>query len=126
MPAVTPAEVATFPSRTKIGSGRTVTSGYRAASPAQLAQCVVACRPASRPASASRNAPVQTATIRSAPAPVRRSQPITSGTGSRVPGPPGTSSVCGAGSSRRSASGAIASPLPVRTGPPPTLAVLIS
>ena len=35
MPAVTPAEVATFPSRTKIGSCSTLTRGYLAASESQ-------------------------------------------------------------------------------------------
>jgi hypothetical protein len=35
MPAVTPADVATGPSRTKIGSGSTVTAAYRRASVAQ-------------------------------------------------------------------------------------------
>ena len=43
-----------------IGSGWTVTSGKRFASSEQLAQCVAAFRPFSRPASASKNAPVQT------------------------------------------------------------------
>ena len=50
IPAVTPADVTTSPSRTKIGSASTRTSGYRSASRSQLAQCVVARRPSSRPA----------------------------------------------------------------------------
>ena len=44
----------------KIGSGSTVTSGYWAASSSQRSQWVVTLRPFSSPASASRNAPVQT------------------------------------------------------------------
>lgn len=50
MPAVTPAEVAIGPSRTKIGSGSTWTSGYRRANVPQTRQWVVARRPASSPA----------------------------------------------------------------------------
>ena len=49
IPAVTPAEVYTSPSRTKIGSASTSTSGWRSASSAQLAQCVVARRPFEQP-----------------------------------------------------------------------------
>ena len=125
MPAVTPAEVATFPSRTKIGSGSTVTPGYRWASLAQLAQCVVTRARPSSPASASTNVPVHTDTIRSASGACVRSQPISSGAGARLPGPPGTITVCGVSSSARSASGTMVSPLPVRTVTPPTLAVRI-
>ena len=61
MPAVTPADVHTLPSRTKIGSGSTVDvrdSVARARSHAR--QCVVARRPSSSPAAASTNAPVHT------------------------------------------------------------------
>ena len=47
MPAVTPAEVQTGPSRTKIGSGSTRTAGKRRASSAQHDQWVAARRPSS-------------------------------------------------------------------------------
>ena len=57
---MTPAEVATLPSRTKIRSGSTITFGCRSARAAHHAQWVVARRPSSRPAVASSSAPVQT------------------------------------------------------------------
>ena len=61
MPAVTPADVHTLPSRTKIGSGSTVTSGYSAREVRRTTtQCVVARFPSSRPAAASTNVPVHT------------------------------------------------------------------
>src|SRR5271169_1112551 len=66
MPAVTPAEVQTGPSHTKIGSGSTRTAGKRWASLAQYIQWVAARRPSSTPAAASRNAPVQTEATRRA------------------------------------------------------------
>ena len=72
MPAVTPAEVKTCPSRVKMGSGSTRTVGYRAANWAQRDQWVVARRPSSSPASASRNAPVHTDVTRRAVAASRR------------------------------------------------------
>ncbi len=50
MPAVTPADVRTLPSATKIGSGSTSTCGKRRASSSHHAQCVVTRRPSSRPA----------------------------------------------------------------------------
>src|SRR6202044_1673487 len=86
MPAVTPAEVARSPSLMKIGSGSTVTSGYWAARSAQRSQWVVTVRPVSSPASASRNAPVQTDASRSAFGALRRSQPTRSGARRRAPG----------------------------------------
>ncbi len=66
MPAVTPAEVQTEPSRTKIGSDSTRTAGKRRASSAQYDQWVTARRPSSTPEAASRNAPVQTEATRRA------------------------------------------------------------
>ena len=66
MPAVTPAEVRIGPSATKIGSGSTVTAGKARASASHHAQCVVARRPSSSPARASRKAPVQTEATRRA------------------------------------------------------------
>ena len=64
MPAVTPAEVATLPSRTKIGSGSTVTAGNIRARRSQLDQWVVARRPSSSPACASTKAPEHTEVTR--------------------------------------------------------------
>src|SRR5215472_7305287 len=64
MPALTPAEVQIFPSWTKIGSGSTRTSGKRVLNVSAAAQCVVARRPDSNPASASRKAPTQIDTTR--------------------------------------------------------------
>src|SRR6516162_7152364 len=66
IPAVTPAEVHTEPSHTKIGSGSTRTAGKRWASLAQYIQWVAARRPSNTPAAASRNAPVQTEATRRA------------------------------------------------------------
>lgn len=65
MPAVTPADVYTVPSRTKIASGSTVTPECRRARVAACRQCVTARRPSSSPARASRNAPVHTDAVRS-------------------------------------------------------------
>ena len=48
-PAVTPAEVHTLPSRTKIGLGSTSTAGKFSARALQAAQCVVARRPFDSP-----------------------------------------------------------------------------
>ena len=95
MPAVTPAEVITSPSRTKIGSGSTSTSGWRRASSAHHAQWVVARRPSSSPARASRKAPVQTDATRRERAAAARSQPTSrsSSPAAATPVPPGTSSV---------------------------------
>ena len=76
MPAVEPAEVMVCPSRTKIRSGSTATRGWRRASSAQNAQCVVAALPSSSPAAASRNAPVQTEQVRRAPAETRCSPEV--------------------------------------------------
>ena len=45
IPAVTPADVQTAPSRMKIGSGSTRTAGWRRASSAQRCQCVTTRRP---------------------------------------------------------------------------------
>ena len=64
MPAVTLAEVAMFPSLMKIGSGSTSTAGYWSRRAPHCDQWVVARLPSSRPALASRNAPVQTEATR--------------------------------------------------------------
>lgn len=60
MPDDTPAEVNTSPSRTKIASGSTLTSGKMRANRPVCRQCVVARLPLSRPACARMNEPVQT------------------------------------------------------------------
>ena len=59
MPAVTPAELHTGPSCTKIGSDSTRTLKRRASS-AQYDQPAVARRPSNKPDAARRNAPAQT------------------------------------------------------------------
>ncbi len=117
MPAVTPAEVATWPSRTWTGSGSTSTDGWSRASLSQYAQWVVARRPSSRPAAASRIAPVRTDTRRSARGPCSRSQATTPGAGFRVPWPPGTSRACGVADAVSAWSGTVR-PLEVRTAAP--------
>src|SRR5580692_1508716 len=98
MPAVTPADVQTEPSRTKIGSDSTRTSGYRLASSAQYDQWVAARRPSRTPDAASRNAPVQTEATRRAL--LARSLTHLTSTGSAAaastPGPPATISVSSA------------------------------
>src|SRR6185503_10334043 len=73
MPAATPAEL-TMPSVTTRASRSTVTLGSRPASRSSAPQCVVARRPASRPARASRSEPVQTDVTVRAEAAVRRIQ----------------------------------------------------
>ena len=60
MPAVTPAEVQTWPSRTKMRSSSTSTSGYSRAMMSHTDQCVVARRPSSSPAAARISAPLHT------------------------------------------------------------------
>jgi hypothetical protein len=55
--------------------------------------------------------------------PWRRSQATTSRSVVRVPSPPGTTTVAGDGATDRSRSGTRVSPLDVRTGSPPGLAV---
>ncbi|SLH81326.1 Uncharacterised protein [Mycobacteroides abscessus subsp. abscessus] len=64
IPAATPAEEYTRPSRTKIASGSTRTRGYRAARSRVNFQCVVARLPSSTLSSASTNAPLQMAASR--------------------------------------------------------------
>ncbi len=59
MPDEMPAEVKMSPSRTKIASGSTVTSGKARANNRVSCQCVVARRPLSTPACARMNDPVQ-------------------------------------------------------------------
>jgi hypothetical protein len=119
MPAVTPADVQTSPSRTKIGSGSTFTPGYRAASASQESQCVVARRPSRRPASASRKAPEQTDAVRRASreaAPIQ-SMSARSRIAARVPKPPTTISVSiGLSASAKAVWGRIASPLLAASG----------
>lgn len=123
IPAVTPAEVASLPSRTKIGSGSTSTAGWSRARCSQTVQCVVTRCPSSSPASASSIAPVQTETSRSGCGACSRSQSTSAGSGSRVPSPPGTRRVWGGSASARLLSGTRTRPLQVRTGAPSSEAV---
>src|SRR5947209_2981415 len=60
MPAETPAAVMTLPLSTNRQRSRTVVRGASCRKEAMALQCVVASRPSSSPAFASRNAPVQT------------------------------------------------------------------
>ncbi len=66
MPAVMPAEVHTLPSWMKMGSGSSRTLGKRSANSRQRLQCVAARLPSSKPAVASRKAPLQTDATRRA------------------------------------------------------------
>ena len=95
MPAVTPAEVYSRPSRTKILSGSTVICGWVSARRVQADQWVVARWPSSSPAAASTNAPVQTEATRSLwPAAVTSHRRRTgSAAAASWPRPPATSSV---------------------------------
>ncbi len=90
MPAVTPAEVQTAPSRTKIGSGSTFMVGYRRARSPQTDQCVATRRPSNAPVAASRNAPVQTDATRCARLARCRTQSTSAGSAvaASTPGPP--------------------------------------
>ena len=120
MPAVTPAEVETLPSRTKIGSRSTRAVGYRCWSASHTAQWVVARRPSSSPASPSRKAPLQTEVTRRARSAVRRIQDTrrASRMAARVPWPPAISSVStGPVAWRRLRPATNASPLEVGTAP---------
>ena len=118
MPAVTPAELHTAPSHTKMGSISTRASGNCRASSAQSCQCVTARRPSSKPAAPSTKAPVHTEPTRRAWR--ARAANQLSNDASRAtcatPRPPATSSVSTGvlGRGRRSAS--IARPDEVRTG----------
>ena len=69
MPAVTPAEVHSRPSRMKMGSQSTVSPGYSRASWSARPQWVVTRWLVASPAAASRNTPLQTEVTRRAPAP---------------------------------------------------------
>jgi arginase family protein len=64
MLAALPAEVRMSPSSTNSTPGSTVTFGYRRANSSHSAQCVVARRPSSSPASARANAPVHSEMMR--------------------------------------------------------------
>ncbi len=85
MPELTPADVYSAPSATKIASRSIRTVGYRSASSSKNCQWVVARRPSSRPASASTKAPTHTLTTRrlraaaSLTAASRSARPIASG-----------------------------------------------
>jgi len=114
------------PSRVKIGSGSTRTSGYWPCSSPAEAQCVVARRPSSRPAAASRNAPVHTDAVLLdlAEASTIHSSKRSSLAASTCPAPPARISVSsGSGASRRLACGVIVRPLEVRSGRPSGLTI---
>src|SRR6202030_1457698 len=98
MPAVTPAEVQTEPSRTKIGSDATRTAGKRRASSAQHDQWGDARRPSRTPEAANRNAPVQTDATRRALLALALTHltSIGSAAAASTPGPPATKSVSNA------------------------------
>ena len=121
MPAVTPAAVHTVDElRTKIGSGSTATEGNSRASRPAYAQCVVAGQPSSRPASAARNAPVQTLTTRRALAATALIQSMTSAfrRAASIPAPPGSTTVS---TGRRGSGNGWATnvnPVPVLAGSP--------
>ncbi len=85
IPAVTPAEVTNSPSRTKIGSASTSTSGKAAASASQYAQWVTARRPSSSPAAASTKDPEQTPAVRRAAPESRRTSASSGLVGDRGP-----------------------------------------
>ena len=121
MPAVTPAAVHIVSElRMKIGSGSTSMAGNSRAKRSAKAQCVVTRQPFSSPASAARNAPVQTVTTRRALPAVALIQPISSGSdrASPTPPPPGsrTISMDSLGSGNGAATNA--SPVAVLTGFP--------
>lgn len=90
MPADMPAEVTIEPSSTQRRWSMTVTAGNIDAMSAISSQCVVAVRPSSKPACASKNEPVQIEAVSPAPAEVRRIQSVTAGIlSSAVTTPPG-------------------------------------
>jgi hypothetical protein len=92
MPDVTPAEVQTLPSRTKIGVGSTLSSGWRRASSSVEAQWVVTVFPSSRPAPARRKEPEHTdVTLRERRAALRIQRiSSTSSSAALTPVPPAT------------------------------------
>ena len=129
MPAVTPADVQTSPSRMNTGSGSSSTCGKRCRKPSQNAQWVVARWPSSSPAAASRYAPVHTEVVRRACSDARAIQSTTTGssTALREPSPPATRSVSWRGGGSGSGSTASRMPLLILTWPSvagPTTSIL--
>ena len=112
MPAVMPADVHTLPSWTKIGSGSSFTLGKRWANSPQRLQWVAARRPSSRPAVASRKAPLHTEATRRAFFARALIQPTSclSWQAGCTPQPPATISVSTA--ARGAGSGWVARPRP--------------
>ena len=84
-----------MPSRTKIGSGSTMSCGWSFCSSSHSDQWVVTRRPSSSPAAASTKVPLHTAVTRRQVGATAATQPSTSGsrTTSIVPWPPTTMSV---------------------------------
>jgi hypothetical protein len=95
IPAVTPADVHTFPSWTKIGSQSTASPGYSVRSCSSRPQCVVTRRPSRTPASASSNAPLHTDATRRAvrAACATQSTSAVAPRAAATPTPPATTSV---------------------------------
>src|SRR5580698_8506571 len=120
MPAVTPAELQTEPSRTKIGSDSTRTAGKRRANSAQYDQWVTARRPSSAPEAANRNAPVQTDATRRALLARARTQSTSavSALAASTPGPPAIINVSGGIPLR--GSGRVPIPTPAEVVTPPS------
>ncbi len=106
MPAVTPAEVHSRPSRMKIGSQSTCSPGYSRASCAARPQWLVTRWLVASPAAASRNTPLHTEVTRRAPAPaapIQLSRPWSARAASTPPPPVTTSVSIPAGESSRDA-----------------------
>lgn len=118
MPAEMPAEVTMSPSSIQRGPATARTAGKRVRSSSRSSQWVVASRPSSRPASASRNAPVQTEAVmraRAAVAAIHAASPGRRSSSSTTP--PGISSTSSAGACSRPSGTWIAMPGRVTTGP---------
>jgi hypothetical protein len=128
IPVVTPADVHTAPSRTKIALGSTVTAGNRRASSSHADQWVAARLPSSSPAAASTNAPEHTEVMRGTTRAARRSQPSSAGSlaACRIAAasPPATTTVSRRpGRIRRRSAVRTGSPHVVVRSPPPTDAI---
>ena len=124
MPAVTPAEVHTLPSRTKIGSGSTSIAGYLACNSLARAQWVVTRRPSSRPGRGGEERPRAHGHEPSARV-ARLGRRSRRGAGRRTPRPPRRRRGAAARRSGRSApttarSAPIRRPLSATTSPPST------
>ena len=125
MPAVTPADVHTAPSRTtRVPSTRSTSGHARTSSKAEA--CVATCFPSSSPAACRIRTPVQTDATRSAVSAWRRTNDSTASldAASRDPWPPGTTSRLSGGASANVRSGRHRSPYRKRTGPSASATVM--